>query len=559
MRQVSGGVRAALAILALTALLAVLNIRSGFDLRSGLGAYALVAACIVAAVCLVRSLGPPPPQRGWLLLAFGVVIILVVVLAFVATTAHSVNPDEANHVAAALYYAGRWLPPAVGDPASLPSYSEYGASYLNELDIVYLLAAKFAAALSFTGLDATIRLRLFNVSLLGLCVASAVRSRSASLVMLAMLCSGQAWYVFGYFNSDAIALASALLLAVALATSLDRANESSSAVGATQWRWAITLGVLIGLCLLSKRTLYPFLPFIVAYGAWRSGLRTASAYQLGAMGLALLGLWFYVRPPIPGVRALIPPSGPRLMMGLVALLFLAWAAWIAIRSRPAGFAPPRTLLTAIAIGIGIFAVRVAVDVGINGLPGHKALAMRDLAEHIAAPIFRPSVAASPKGYLGIALAAKGLSLGDMLFGRFGWAKFVVASFFGLYGYLNIFAPLWMYHAQLAVAIVLAGALAVPLARRPSSRLALGIAVAGALLTIELAVLNSWVLDFQPQGRYVFALLPIAGVLMLQRGIDGQADLSDRWADRISRGCIGALWLLAALSFALVALPGLAHA
>jgi len=553
-RPPSGAVLATLATLALTALLAVLN---GVRESAHVAGLLLVSGCIVAAIGLVRSLGPPPEGRGWLLTGFGVAIALVVALALTATTAHSVNPDEANHFAAAMYYAGHWLPPAVGDPASLASYSVYGSSYLNELDVVYLLAANFAAALSFTGLDETLRLRLFNVALLVLCAACALRSRPASRLMLVLLCTAQAWYVFGYFNNDAIALTSAFLLATALATWVDRWSASATAPGPIEWRWAITLGVLVALCLLSKRNLYPFLPFIVAYGLWRGRLRTPSAYQFPALGLALLGLWLYMGPPSPGVRALMPAAGPRNAIALVALLFTAWGAWIAIRSRSRDTVMPRTLIAAVAIGAAIFAVRVAVDIGINGFPAQKALALRALAERIAAPAFRPSLMGSPYSYMGLMLAAKGIALGE-LFGTLRWPTYVAASFFGLYGYLNVAAPAWLYAAQGLAAATLVAAVAVPLARRGSSRQVLALGAAGVLLTIELALLNSWVVDFQPQGRYLFAILPIAGVLLLQRSLDGNVDLTDRWADRAAGAAICLLWVLAAFSFGFVAIPRLAH-
>ena len=553
MRRLPGGLRFALATLVLAALLALVNARAQLDPA----ACTVVAICIAAAAAFVRSLGSPPPARARAssMAAFAVAIGLVLALALLAATARPVNPDEVNHVGAAVYYASRWLPPAVGDPASLASYSEYGISYLNELDVVYLLAGKFADALSFTGLDVMVRLRLFDVALLLLCAACAWRSRIAALMTVPLLCSAQAWYVFGYFNGDAIALTAAFLLATALATWLEQADAEAR----LQWHWAITLGVLIALCLLSKRTFYPFLPFVLGYALWRRGFRSASGYQLAALGLALLGLWFYMGSPFPGARALIPPAGPRALIGLVALSFIAWGAWHVLRRRPAEVALPRTLLAAVAIGAAIFALRVALDIGINGLPGAKSLALNALAERIAAPIYRPSVAATPGGYLGLALAAKGIGLGDLVFGAFRWPKYVASSFFGLYGYLNVWAPPWMYRAQFLAGAVLLASLAVPLARRSSSRIVLGIAAVGAQLAIELALLNSWVFDFQPQGRYVFAILPIVGVLVVQRTLDGNADGLDRGADRVAGISVAASWLLAALSFVLVAIPGLVHA
>ena len=56
------------------------------------------------------------------------------------------RPTSTAHRASARYYVDHWLPPKVGDPATLDSYSrDYGFSYINDTDPVYLFAGKFAA------------------------------------------------------------------------------------------------------------------------------------------------------------------------------------------------------------------------------------------------------------------------------------------------------------------------------------------------------------------------------------------------------------------------------
>src|SRR5206468_1934243 len=168
-------------------------------------AFVFIAILAVVALEFLALLGPGDglPAPALPLAALGIALGLVLALAMLAATAPSMNPDEFSHADAARYYMDRWLPPAVGDPASITSYSSYGASYLNELDVVYLVVAKFAACIAFTGLDDVVRLRLFNVALLALCGVVAMRSRVARIVMLPLLCSPQVWYVFGYFNGDA--------------------------------------------------------------------------------------------------------------------------------------------------------------------------------------------------------------------------------------------------------------------------------------------------------------------------------------------------------------------
>src|ERR1700687_171764 len=62
------------------------------------------------------------------------------------------HPDEYLHRSAARYYIDHWLPPKVGDAATLDSYSRaYGNSYLNELEVVYPLAGKFSNLLAPLG------------------------------------------------------------------------------------------------------------------------------------------------------------------------------------------------------------------------------------------------------------------------------------------------------------------------------------------------------------------------------------------------------------------------
>ena len=72
---------------------------------------------------------------------------LIFALARLSSTNYSVHPDEFSHWPVFHYYVEHWTPPAVDDPAVLPSISVWGYSYLYELNATYWVAARVMAPL----------------------------------------------------------------------------------------------------------------------------------------------------------------------------------------------------------------------------------------------------------------------------------------------------------------------------------------------------------------------------------------------------------------------------
>src|SRR5229473_6407827 len=164
-------------------------------------------------------------------------------------------PDEYLHRSAARYYIDHWLPPKVGDAATLDSYSrDYGFSYLNETDAVYFFAGKFARLISPLVSNHDIGFRLFNVVLLAvLAYLCAMRPR-AYLVFLPLLLSPQIWYIFSYFNGDAFPLFLAMLIAYQVATADSLFNRYLESPGILRRIAGIFLfGLLVALLALSKK------------------------------------------------------------------------------------------------------------------------------------------------------------------------------------------------------------------------------------------------------------------------------------------------------------------
>ena len=521
---------------------------------SWIAANLFTAVFAVLAVALVAGLGAGAPRDGNPpLLRYGIVSGLVLAMALIASTTHSVSPDEFSHLSAARYYLDNWMPSKIGEESTLGSYSVYGASYLNEPDVVYVLAAKFVVATEFLGLDETVRFRLFNVALLALCVLLAVQRRFTAWLTLPLLCTAQAWYVFAYFNADAVGIAVTTLLGASVLAYFDRVEERGGSHAQVDLKALLTIGVLLGLAFLCKKTFYPFIVFIAGYAAWRAGFRHRLGFALGFAGLFLLLAWHFSAAVSPSVPPMLP--GPvRAILGAATLACLGAAAWLVVvrRNAPA----PRTLIGAALVGVAIVALRMALDAAVNGPPWEHSRALTELTERLARADFRPSAMGTPQSYFGLALAAKGVTLWEMLFTRFGWVGNVNASFFGVYGYMNIIGPMWLYQAQYAVGLVLVAALAAAGLRDPGSRGATLLGIACIAFAIVLSMVYSWVRDLQAQGRYLLVVLPILGMMAAEaarvRAVEGMGL-------RVVRTAALVLFVLGVVSFAFVGIPGMARA
>jgi len=180
---------------------------------------------------------------------------LVVAMAF--SSAFNAHPDEKDHVGAGQYYMEYWDPPKIGDERALGAYSNYGVSYLNQLDAVYFLAGKFACLVKpFVGKD-YLALRLFNVGLLALITVLAWRLPvKCRIGFLPLYITPQAWYVFSYFNGDALPLA----LTFVSAFMLSRISEDTDSSGTRRLIW---LGAALGILAISKQNYYVFLVFLL--------------------------------------------------------------------------------------------------------------------------------------------------------------------------------------------------------------------------------------------------------------------------------------------------------
>ena len=73
---------------------------------------------------------------------------LVLILAMSIVSKRNVHPDEYVHLAAVGYYKDHSLPPEIDDAYVRNTYSPYGVSRLNSIEIYYPLAGKFEKIIS---------------------------------------------------------------------------------------------------------------------------------------------------------------------------------------------------------------------------------------------------------------------------------------------------------------------------------------------------------------------------------------------------------------------------
>lgn len=483
------------------------------------------------------------------LVVAGMTLAAGLILAMIVVTGDnlSAHPDEVSHLSAYQYYTEHILPPAVDDPATIPSTSAWGFSYLFELDVVYDLAAHATSTLKTFLQDEVLSARIFQFVLwLILCLLAICRRRWAVTLSVVLL-SPQIWYVFSYFNADAFPLFLSLIAGMLIVdqdNGLHRYLQTGDKRSPALW----VAAVCIGLLLVSKRNYLPLVPvYLLWLGVARLGLRIRTLAPIFG-GLWLLGLAVFIG-DVPAF------SYWRIPLNVAGVVLCGGAAVMEGR-RNWQIRETRAILLrlmAFALICAVVALpRVAWDVHVNGWPSQKAARIHAVEDARAGADFKPSIVAQGKGNPTIALAARGVPLSHLIFAPYGWGYSSLASALGVYGYMNILAPAWFYLviATLSLLIML---IALWTMRRalPGQAAALAVtAFGGVALVLTSSIMLSWVEALQAQGRY---LLPAFAILAL---LVGQG--AHHLPRRIFVVILAVAMSLSACSFAFVALHAFAN-
>ncbi len=119
------------------------------------------------------------------------------------------------------------------------------------------------------------------------------------------------------------------------------------------------------------------------------------------------------------------------------------------------------------------------------------------AELHAWPQVRPSAHVTPQ--------SRGMSVLDMLF-KTTWIPSVAGSFIGCFGGMNIKLPMWMYFAAGMFFLVAIIPLVVNLVKGHRGNVFSRVMLLAAIIPNLLNIYNSYVNDYQPQGRYSLPML-----------------------------------------------------
>ncbi|MBF0480384.1 MAG: hypothetical protein HQK81_02545 [Desulfovibrionaceae bacterium] len=433
------------------------------------------------------------------LLAFLAIAPLLLAAAMAFVSKIDAHPDEINHIEAGRYYLTYFDPPRAGDPRTLESLSKYGISYLNQFESVYFAAGNFAKIFTLCGLPDYLALRLFNLTLFGLLIALALSLPGrAKIAFLPLYLSPQIWYVFSYFNGDGLPLALSFVPVWLAARGLfppdagaldapapdeeDEPEEETEEDARPAWRtWALTLCVAAAL-VTCKMNYYVYIAYLFAFAAGVAANR---------------GRW-----------------------------------------RAAG----KIVLACAVVALLGLAAREQFDGYVNAGETNKA---QMVAEQFAQQDFKPSSQDIGVAHFGMHMRAMGLSYKD-LFVVWDWHVWTFRTSFGTYDYMKIYAPFIYYRYMSWALIGLCLAAFLPLFRggREPALLAAMCLFFGAACIFQ-STWHSWVDDFQAQGRYLFPIAAMAGLLM--------ARFRDRLTNIFIPVCAGAMYALSIYSFVFVGL------
>lgn len=387
---------------------------------------------------------------GILFLAYGMTISVS------TTTQYNFGPDEVAHTRVAEFYHKHWIPPGVGDKRAVDTYSNYGFSYIDELDSAYFFAGKFTKLFGDPTLPYYANARKFQLVLFGLVLCLLLATRYGWILGALLAMVPQSWYIFSYFSSDAFYLTVSLFLAYQIA-SKDSSFSRKFLQNRLAWRslpYTLGVSILLGILLLGKKNYYIFLVYLVGYVFWT--------------------ILFYSDQKIDTLKK-----------------------WLVVAG----------------IGLAIALPRIAQDFVLNGWD--KSQKRLEYANQVAQDNFKPKNYGTGKGVGNIRIKDQGVRFFELItLHKWHHAKF--ESFFGVFGHMNLPMPREYYRnvGIFGTAFLLSLVLMALIWRRIPIHLLLMGTIGVVFLAILVSLYHSWTADYQPQGRYLFPAIPILGMYLL---------------------------------------------
>lgn len=402
-------------------------------------------------------------------------ILAFQVLLVSALTEFNLHPDEQGHTAASAYFKHNTAKGPVDSPEMRTAIIElWGISYLYLNDVVYSIAERTTRILDIWIHEDFKRYRIFNLLLLlSLLLIFFADRRSGPIFLLALGLSPQIFYIFSYFNGDAFSLFISMLLGFFFVKHFDEITghfwASRKAAG------KIAIFAFLSVFLTFSRLHYLiFLPFLLGLILLNKP-KTAPLHQVGRTFVRLVFL----------VLVILIPVG---LATLYSHAINGFERTERIASVKEELADPSLTKE------GIRASR----------SNPHLMWLRDFGVPVTALLSRTPVYAGefdqpqPVRY-------------DWLGRKLDWS-------FGVYGYGTLVSP---RHLVTLSSMIALGSVLLILAIRMfrcdlQYRLSVGFFVLFLLLVFLQSLMYSWTYGFQPQGRYLFALIPMLAVIMAMR-------------------------------------------
>ncbi len=441
----------------------------------------------ICALILIIVYGCAPLRRDFAFVPVLLAVALCLIVVMASVSKRNAHPDEYVHLEAAVYYKDNLLPPHIEDPAIFQTYSAYGISRLNNGEIYYLLAGKFARLMEALHIKPLLALRAFNIMLFGLIFLYATRSVGARLMAIPLLLSPEIWYIFSYCVSDAFGLFLCFLAGCELVRENSYVNRVLDGNRPTPVAALILVAILLGLLFLLKINYYPFIAL------------------------------FYI--------------------------VILYRVWLSSESR-------RVMLSRIVIvsvlALLIAGLRVGADYYVNDVDRSEKLL--EMQEKTANHWYKPSTELHKK-HVSMYMKSRGTSLKEVLF-LHRWFAHTFESGFGKYGYFTISGSQTYYTLMKWCAILLLVYIVAAVAIRGDTegRLLALLVVGLSLALVAASIHRSWTVDFQAQGRYLFPILPMIGIVLARN--------RSAIESRLFILLVMHLVLLSLYSFIFVALPAI---
>ena len=373
---------------------------------------------------------------------------LVINLAWQAN--YNIHPDESAHIASVEYFSQYWDPPKIGDSRTLNTYQyPWAISRLDDLGISYFFAGKFSNISQLLFENKEFIARAFN-SFLFLLFFVLSKNKRLLLFLTPLLCTPQIWYLYAYSNRGGFVLFISILLAWQLVNKQSSLNiflQDNKQF--SDWKTILFPSLLLGILSIEQTNYILFILFLFSVLLWR--------------------LLFFIK--------------NKKIFIYKCFIFILVAA-------------------------SIYGLRHGVDLSING---HNKYEQRmAYAEEHAEPDFKPSIASTKDSYHGLRLRDKGVSFTEIFSPTWGWHTMSFKSFTGFYGYYAEYSPKWYYTYVLLIWAIVLLVIFRHMVFKANWQYKLFsllsyTAICGGLL---MSMLFCWLYDFQPQGRYMFPIIPI---------------------------------------------------